>query len=216
MSPDSGDRVGESPAGSAPENERPGRDAGYGLGAERLAAAITRASGEAIVVSDPGGVITVWNAGAERVFGHPAAIALGQSLDLIIGDKQRARHWTGYDATMATGQTKYGDTLLRVPAVHAGGRRLSIEFSVALLAGEDGKVAGICAFIRDVSEAWAAERELRVRLAAAERALAQATEAAGAPPAGPPRADTSPPGAHPADTPLAGPPPADFPAPATS
>jgi PAS domain S-box-containing protein len=145
------------------------RDARYGLGAERLAAAITRASGEAIVVSDPGGVITVWNAGAERVFGHPAAVALGQSLDLIIPDKQRARHWAAYDKTMVTGQTRYGDTLLRVPALHRDGGRLSIEFSVALLRDDDGKLTGICAFIRDVTERWTAERELRARLAAAEQ-----------------------------------------------
>lgn len=142
-------------------NAGPEQQADYGLGADPLAAAITRASGEAIVVSDPGGVITVWNAGAERVFGHRAAMALGQSLDLIIPDKQRPRHWAGYDTTMATGVTKYGDTLLRVPAVHRDGSRLSIEFSVALLRDDDGKVTGICAIIRDVTERFHAERELR-------------------------------------------------------
>jgi PAS domain S-box-containing protein len=181
MSLDPADGEPGAPVLVQPEPGQPGGDAEYGLGAGRLAASITRASGEAIVVSDPGGVITVWNAGAERVFGHPAAVALGQSLDLIIGEKQRDRHWAGYDATMATGQTKYGDTLLRVPAVHRDGRRLSIEFSVALLPGEDGKVAGVCAFIRDVTERWAAERELRAQLAAAEQALAQAAGAGAGP-----------------------------------
>lgn len=138
---------------------------------DRLAEAIVREAAEAIVVSDPNGVIVLWNGGAERVFGYPAAEAVGQSLDLIIPEKQRARHWAGYDKTMATGVTKYGDTLLKVPAAHRDGRRLSIEFSVALLREADGKIAGIAAIIRDVTERWTADRELRQRLAETERRL---------------------------------------------
>jgi PAS domain S-box-containing protein len=141
-----------------------------------LAQAVVRETPEAIVVSDPHGIITLWNGGAERVFGYPAAEAVGQSLDLIIPEKQRPRHWAGYDKTMATGETKYGDTLLKVPAVHRDGRRLSIEFSVALLRAADGEIAGIAAVIRDATERWTAERELRARLAEAERGLRGLTE----------------------------------------
>jgi PAS domain S-box-containing protein len=138
---------------------------------EWLALAFVRETPEAVVVSDPHGVITLWNGGAERVFGYPAAEAVGQSLDLIIPEKQRPRHWAGYDKTMATGETKYGDTLLKVPAVHRDGRRLSIEFSVALLREADGKIAGIAAVVRDATERWTAERDLRARLAEAERSV---------------------------------------------
>jgi PAS domain S-box-containing protein len=148
-----------------------------------LAQAVVREAPEAIVVSDPHGIIALWNGGAERVFGYPAAEAVGQSLDLIIPEKQRSRHWAGYDATMATGETKYGDTLLKVPATHRDGRRLSIEFSVALLRDAEGKIAGIAAVIRDATERWTADRELRARLAAAERLLRELTG-----PAGPARA----------------------------
>jgi PAS domain S-box-containing protein len=136
-----------------------------------LARAVVREAPEAIVVSDPSGTIMLWNGGAERVFGYPAAEAIGQSLDLIIPEKQRRRHWAGYDTAMATGETKYGDTLLKVPASHRDGRRLSIEFSVALLRDADGKITGIAAVIRDATERWTAERELRARLAEAERQL---------------------------------------------
>jgi PAS domain S-box-containing protein len=144
-----------------------------------LAQAVVREAPEAIVVSDPTGIIVLWNGGAERVFGYPAAEALGQSLNLIIPEKQRARHWAGYDAVMASGETKYGDTLLKVPAAHRDGRRLSIEFSVALLRDADGKIAGITALIRDVTERWMAERELRARLAEAERKLRELAGPAG-------------------------------------
>jgi PAS domain S-box-containing protein len=136
-----------------------------------LARAVVREAAEGIVVADPNGVITLWNDGAARIFGYAAAEALGQTLDLIIPEKQRTRHWAGYDQTMATGVTKYGDSLLKVPATHRDGRRLSIEFSVALLRDDEGKIAGIAAVVRDSTERWAADRELLKRLAEAERRL---------------------------------------------
>ena len=140
-----------------------------------LAQAVVRAAPEAIVACDPSGTIVLWNGGAERIFGYPAGDALGQNLDLIVPEKQRARHWAGYETTMATGATKYGDALLTVPATHRDGRRLSIEFSVALLRDDAGKIAGIAAVIRDASERWAADRELGQRLAEAERKLRELT-----------------------------------------
>lgn len=137
-----------------------------------LAQAVVREAPEAIVVCDPSGTIVLWNGGAERIFGYAAAEALGENLDLIIPEKQRARHWAGYEKTMATGVTKYGDAeLLKVPATHRDGRRLSIEFSVALLRDDEGKIVGIMAVIRDSTERWAADRELKLRLNEAERKL---------------------------------------------
>jgi PAS domain S-box-containing protein len=130
-----------------------------------FAQAVVAESAEAIVVTDPDGLIRLWNAGATRIFGYSAAEATGQSLDLIIPDKLRARHWKGYRQTMATGTTRYGDTLLSVPASHKDGRRLSIEFSVALLRDDAGVVLGISAIMREVSERREAERALRTKLA---------------------------------------------------
>jgi PAS domain S-box-containing protein len=144
-----------------------------------LAQAVVRATAEAIVVADPDGTIILWNGGAERVFGYPAEQALGRSLDLIVPEKQRARHWAGYEKVMATGVTKYGAALLKVPAVHRDGHRLSIEFSVALLHGPDDKIVGITAVIRDVTERWNAERALRARLAATEEKIQQQTGLSG-------------------------------------
>jgi PAS domain S-box-containing protein len=123
---------------------------------------------DAIVVAGPDGVIRFWNAGAEATFGHPSAEAIGKSLDLIIPEKLRARHWAGYDQVMASGHTKYGADSLRVPALHRDGRRLSIEFRVLLLRGDDGAVTGIAAFMRDVTAAWQEQQELQKRLRALE------------------------------------------------
>ncbi len=133
-----------------------------------LAQAVVKESPEAIVVADPQGIIRLWNAGATRIFGFSADEALGRNLDLIIPEKQQARHWKGYDQTMATGQTRYGDKLLSVPALHRDGHRLSIEFSVALLRDDAGAIAGISAIMREVTERRNAERELRGRIAELE------------------------------------------------
>ena len=129
-------------------------------------------AGDAIVASDPHGVITLWNEAATRIFGFSGDEALGQSLDIIIPERQRQRHWTGYDATMASGITRYGTTLLKVPALHKDGRTLSIAFTVTLLKSS-GKVTQIVAIIRDETARWNEERELRRRLRALEEAAGQ-------------------------------------------
>jgi PAS domain S-box-containing protein len=65
---------------------------------------VADAIGDAIVATDRDGIIQVWNPGAERIFGHPADAALGQSLDLIIPARLRARHWEGFRQVMGTGK----------------------------------------------------------------------------------------------------------------
>jgi len=131
-------------------------------------AGLVNAIGDAVVVSDRSGAIVVWNAAATRIFGHDAAEALGQSLDLITPERQRRRHWDGYFETMRTGVTRYGADVLRVPAVHKDGHALSIAFTVGMLHGPDGAVTGIAAVIRDETRRWTEERDLRRRVAELE------------------------------------------------
>ena len=129
-------------------------------------------AGDAIIASDPQGVIVLWNAAAARIFGFSASEALGQNLDIIVPEKQRSRHWTGYDASMASGTTRYGTTLLKVPALHKNGQALSIAFTVSLLKSA-GKVTQIVAFVRDETARWSEERDLRRRIRALEEAVGQ-------------------------------------------
>lgn len=132
---------------------------------------LVSAVGDAVVVSDPEGRIVTWNPAAERIFGFSQDEALGETLDLITPERHRRRHWDGYAKTMRTGQTRYGTTVLKVPALHKDGRPLSIAFTVALLHGADGEVTGIAAVIRDETERFEEERRLRRRLAELEEAL---------------------------------------------
>ena len=128
------------------------------------------AMGDAVVVCDAAGAIVVWNDAAVRMFGFTREDALGQSLDLIIPERQRARHWDGYNKSMATGETRYGSDVLRVPALHKEGRTLSIAFTVAMLYDEARKVTAIVAVVRDETARWAEERQLRAKVAQLEAA----------------------------------------------
>jgi len=131
-------------------------------------AQLVAAVGDAIVVCDASGAITLWNPAATRIFGFGESEALGQSLDLIIPQRQRQRHWDGYHKTMETGQTRYGNDVLRVPALHKEGRALSIAFTVAMLYSADKKVTSIIAVIRDETARFTEDRNLRKRLAELE------------------------------------------------
>ncbi len=133
---------------------------------------LVEAVGDAIVASDASGAICLWNPAAQRMFGFTEAEALGQSLDIIIPQRQQQRHWDGYNQTMATGKTRYGNDVLRVPAVHRDGHTLSIAFTVALLHTPDNKVSAIVAVIRDESSRFAEERALKKRLTELEIQLA--------------------------------------------
>lgn len=134
--------------------------------------ALVDAVGDAVVVCDLAGLVTYWNPAAERMFGFTKAEAEGQSLDIIIPERMRARHWEGYQATMASGVTKYGNEVLRVPAITKDGRSISIAFTVALLYAPDGTVTAIASVMRDETERFNRDRAMRKRLAELEAGLA--------------------------------------------
>jgi PAS domain S-box-containing protein len=136
--------------------------------------ALVHAAGDAIIAADSEGNIVLWNPAAERIFGFTQDEALGRSLDLIIPERLRNRHWEGYRQVMRTGQTRYGTEVLRVPAAHKDGQPLSIAFTVALLYSPDKQVQAIAAIIRDETSRWAEERALRRQLSELEAKSGQA------------------------------------------
>lgn len=127
---------------------------------------------DAILVADKEGLIRYWNSGAEALFGHTAAEAVGQSLDLIIPENLRGRHWEGYWRVMATGETKYKTGLLAAPGERKDGSRLSLEFSMVLLRDASGALQGVASIMRDVTAHWQKEKELKERLTSCEKKLA--------------------------------------------
>jgi PAS domain S-box-containing protein len=120
--------------------------------------------GDAIIVADVQERIVLWNPSATRIFGYTEEEALGNTLDLIVPERQRQRHNEGYAHSMETGTTRYGTSLLKVPAKHKDGRVLSIAFTVGMLFDDAGKANGVVAIIRDETERFAEERALKKRI----------------------------------------------------
>ena len=120
--------------------------------------------GDAVVVADAHEKIVLWNTAATRIFGYSEEEALGNTLDLIVPERQRQRHNEGYSTSMETGTTRYGTSLLKVPARHKDGRTLSIAFTVGMLFDEKHQANGVVAVIRDETERFAEERALKKRL----------------------------------------------------
>ena len=134
--------------------------------ADDLSAALLVSNADAIVAADAQGVIRFWNPGAERVFGFTAADAMGQSLDLIIPERQRDRHWRGYHHVMQTGRSRYGDgDILAVPGVRKDGTRISLEFTIVPLRDGSGGLTGMGAILRDVTTRFNELQTLRKKLA---------------------------------------------------
>jgi PAS domain S-box-containing protein len=133
---------------------------------ERFCRSLVRDTPDAVIYADGEGVIRFWNASAERVFGFSQAEATGKSLDIIIPENLRARHWTGFDETMRTGKTRYGaGDILAVPAARQDGARISIEFTVLPFHDGEGRMIGIAAVLRDVTRRFDEMRALRRQLA---------------------------------------------------
>jgi PAS domain S-box-containing protein len=122
---------------------------------------------DAVIYADAQGRIRFWNDAASRLFGYRETEALGQSLDLIIPERLRDRHWQGYEHVMKGGKSRYGEgDLLAVPALHKDGRQISVEFTILPLHDDAGAMRGIAAFLRDVTARFEEMRALRRELAA--------------------------------------------------
>lgn len=130
-----------------------------------LSDALLNTASDAIIATGSDGRVVFWNAGAVRIFGFSVEEAVGKSLDLIIPEKLRARHWEGYERVISTGITRYGlADLLSVPAVTKDGRRISVEFTITVIHDRSGRLAGMAAILRDVTTRFEEMQALRRQL----------------------------------------------------
>ncbi len=140
----------------------------HNMSFEWLSQQIVRENRDAIMFADRDGAIRLWNKGAEAMFGYSAEEAEGKSLDLIIPENLRGRHWEGYHKVMASGETRYGTELLSAPGIRKDGSRLSLEFSMVIVRSVDDDVLGTGAIIRDITARWQKEKTIKERLKALE------------------------------------------------
>ena len=135
---------------------------------DRFYRTLARDAPDAIVYADAEGLIRFWNKAAERLFGFAESEALGKTLDIIIPENLRQRHWAGYRRTVSSGKSHYGEgDVLAVPAQRKDGTRLSVEFTILPFHDREGRVLGLAATLRDVSTRFAEMKALRA--AAAKR-----------------------------------------------
>lgn len=140
------------------------------LDLEHFRRSFADATPDAVIVADHTGTIRFWNDGATRVFGFTRDEAIGQNLDIIIPESLRARHWSGFEHTMATGQSRYGaGDVLAVPGLRKDGSRVSLEFTIVPLHDEGGRMVGIAATLRDVTKRFEEVKTLRAKLAALKK-----------------------------------------------
>lgn len=135
---------------------------------DSIAKAVILTRSDAIVAADKKGKIVFWNPGAERIFGFEASEAVGQSLDIIIPERLRKRHWDGYYQVMATGESRYDDgDILAVPGMKRDGTQISLEFTIVQVRDGAGQLAGLVAVMRDVTKRFEEVRALKKILAEA-------------------------------------------------
>lgn len=134
---------------------------------DRFYRTLVRDAPDAVIYADAQGAIAFWNKGAERVFGFSEAEAMGQSLDIIIPENLRQRHWEGFAETVRTGKTRYGaGDVLAVPALRKDGSRISIEFTILPFADRTGHILGMAAILREVTKRFEELKALRKEVAA--------------------------------------------------
>jgi PAS domain S-box-containing protein len=80
-----------------------------------------------MIVADRDGIIREWNVAAERIFGFSAAEAIGQTLDLVVPEEERADH-CNYRRVIATNIINYSpDHILEVEGLRKDGSRLPLD-----------------------------------------------------------------------------------------
>jgi PAS domain S-box-containing protein len=132
---------------------------------DMLARALLGTSSDAIIAADKDGIVRFWNPGAERIFGYTSEDAIGQSLDIIIPERLRKRHWDGYQQVMQGGESRYGHgDILAVPSIRKDGAGISVEFTIVPLTDEAGRLNGVAAIMRDVTKRFEEMRALKRKL----------------------------------------------------
>lgn len=116
---------------------------------------------DAVIYSDPVGVIRLWNRAAEALFGFTEDEAAGKSLDIIIPERLREAHWRGFNAACRSGTLRLNGKPTLTRALHKSGASRFVEMSFALILGETATVLGSVAVARDVTERVEREKAAR-------------------------------------------------------
>ena len=110
---------------------------------------------DGMIFADPGGIIRLWNQGAQNIFGYTSAEVLGKSLDIIIPERFRSAHWKGFYKAMETAHTIHAGRILRTRSVHKDGNKLYVDLTFGIVKDATGATQGSVAIARKAAEAGA-------------------------------------------------------------
>ena len=131
---------------------------------------MVESSDDAIVSKDLNGTIVTWNAAAERMFGYPAAEAIGQSIRLIIPADRQAEE----DTVLATIRAGRAVSHFETMRQRKDGTMLPISLSVSPIRDASGTVVGASKIARDITtqrEAAFAMQRLAAVVASSDDAI---------------------------------------------
>lgn len=126
--------------------------------------AIVNSSADAIVGMTPDGVITSWNAGAEKLYGYTAEEASGRNARFLIPEPLRAE-----EEAMLAGVRRFGTAKsFEAERIRKDGSIVPVSVTISPIRTEGGAVTGVAKIVRDITSQRHAAAEL---LAAREAAL---------------------------------------------
>ncbi len=133
-------------------------------------AAIVESSDDAIVSKDLNGIVTSWNAGAQRIFGFTAEEMVGQSILKIIPPELH------HDEDRILSTLRRGERIdhFETVRVSKSGERKYVSLTISPVKDETGHIIGVAKIARDITEKRKADEALRMseRLATAGRLAA--------------------------------------------
>jgi PAS domain S-box-containing protein len=140
--------------------------------AARLAA-IVDSSDDAVVGKDLRGIVTNWNAGAEKIFGYPAAEIVGQSITLLIPPQRQVEEET------ILGQIARGESVRHFETVRRrkDGSTVDVSITVSAIKDAAGKIIGASKVARDITERKRLDQVLQEKNAELESARSVAEKA---------------------------------------
>jgi len=120
----------------------------------RRLAAIVESSDDAIVSKDLNGIITSWNAGAERLFGYTAEEAIKKPITIIIPPDRYHEEQQILDRIHSGERVEHFDTVRR----RQDGTLVNVSLSVSPVKQTDGRIVGASKIARDISERVRSDR----------------------------------------------------------
>lgn len=100
------------------------------------------------IVANRDGVILEWNRAAEVIFGYLAGEAIGQSIEIVIPEEERADHWRGYRRVFASNRINYSpDHILDIEGVRRDGSRVSLDAMLQPIRDDSGQIVAVTALV---------------------------------------------------------------------